>query len=93
MRYYTSASYTGDQGIMLQNSVNKLSVRTRLDVDLTPKVKFGYNISANYSKTERPRNNFIDFYRTPSFLPVTHNAWTTEFRITSKSMCLGIYVL
>ena len=79
MRYYTSASYTGDQGIMLQNSVNKLSVRTRLDVDLTPKVKFGYNISANYSKTERPRNNFIDFYRTPSFLPVTHNAWTTEF--------------
>lgn len=79
MRYYTSASYTKDQGIMLQNSVDKLSVRTRLDVDLSPKVKFGYNIAANYSKTERPRNNFIDFYRTPSFLPVRHNDWTTEF--------------
>ena len=79
MRYYTSASYTGDQGIMLQNSVQKLSLRTRLDVDLTPRVKFGYNISGNYSRTERPRNNFIDFYRTPSFLPVEHNAWTTEF--------------
>ena len=79
MRYYTSVSYTQDQGIMLQNQVNKLSLRTRLDVDLTPRVKFGYNISANYSRTERPRNNFIDFYRTPSFLPVRHNDWTTAF--------------
>ncbi len=79
MRYYTSASYTKDQGVMLQNSVDKLSVRTRLDVDLSPKVKFGYNLSASYSKTERPRNNFIDFYRTPSFLPVVHNDWTTAF--------------
>ena len=79
MRYYTSASYTKDQGIMLQNSVDKISVRTRLDVDLSPKVHFGYNVSANYSRTERPRNNFIDFYRTPSFLPVKHNDWTTEF--------------
>lgn len=79
MRYYTSASYTKDQGIMLQNSIDKLSLRTRLDVDLSPSIKFGYNISANYSKTERPRNNFIDFYRTPSFLPVMHNDWTTEF--------------
>ena len=77
VRYYTSASYTRDQGIMLQNSVQKLAVRTRMDVDLSPKVRFGYNISANYSKTERPRNNFIDFYRTPSFLPVMHNEWTT----------------
>ena len=79
MRYYTSASYTKDQGIMLQNSVDKISVRTRLDVDLSPKVHFGYNVSANYSRTERPRNNFIDFYRTPSCLPVKHNDWTTEF--------------
>lgn len=77
MRYYTSVSYTQDQGIMLQNQVNKLSMRTRFDVDLSPRVKFGYNISANYSRTERPRNNFIDFYRTPSFLPVEHNEWTT----------------
>ncbi len=40
-------------------------------------MKFGYNVSFNYSKSSRPRNNFIDFYRTPSFLPVYHNDWTT----------------
>jgi len=77
MRYYTSASYTKDEGIMLQNSVQKLSVRTRLDLDLSQRVRFGYNISGNYSKRDRPRNNFIDFYRTSSFLPVYHNEWTS----------------
>ena len=38
----------------------------------------GVNISGTYSKTERPKNNFIDFYRTPSFLPVYHNAYSTD---------------
>ena len=77
IRYYSSAAWNRDQGIMLQNSVQKVTFRTRLDVDLSRAVKFGVNISANYQKSERPRNNFIDFYRTPSFLPVYHNAWTT----------------
>ena len=79
MKQYTSANYTRDQGIMLQNQVEKLGFRTRLDVELHSRVTFGYNISGNYQKSERPRNNFIDFYRTPSFLPVQHNAWTTAF--------------
>ncbi len=79
MRYYTSAAYTRDQGIMLQNSVQKIQFRTKMDVDLSRHFSFGYNISASYQKTERPMNNFIDFYRTPSFLPVMHNDWTTAF--------------
>ncbi len=77
MRQYTSASYTRDQGLMYQNEVKKLQFRTRMDLDLGRAVKFGYNISGNYSRSERPRNNYIDFYRTPSFLPVYHNEWTT----------------
>ena len=79
MRQYTSASYTRDQGLMYQNEVQKLQFRTRLDTELGRSVKFGYNISGNYSRSERPRNNYIDFYRTPSFLPVKHNDWTTAF--------------
>ncbi len=79
LKYYTSASYTRDQGIMLQNQVDKLNFRARMDTDLSARVRFGYNISGSYQRGERPRNNFIDFYRTPSFLPVTHNEWTTAF--------------
>ncbi|WP_295935752.1 TonB-dependent receptor [uncultured Alistipes sp.] len=77
IRYYTSGSWTRDQGIMLQNQVQKVTFRTKLDADLSRTVKFGVNFSANYQKSERPRNNYIDFYRTPSFLPVRHNDWTT----------------
>lgn len=74
IRYYSSASWTRDQGIMLQNQVQKVTFRTKLDANLSKSVTFGVNVSANYQKAERPRNNFIDFYRTPSFLPVYHNA-------------------
>ena len=78
-RHYTSASWTQDKGIMYQNQVNKITFRTRLDAELSRVVKIGYNVSFNYSKQSRPRNNYIDFYRTPSFLPVYHNDWTTAF--------------
>ncbi len=77
IRYYSSAAWTRDQGIMLQNEVQKVTFRTKVDADLSKSVTFGVNVSANYQKASRPRNNFIDFYRTPSFLPVYHNAWTT----------------
>lgn len=79
IRYYTSASWTRDQGIMLQNEVQKVTFRTKLDAKLSRIVNFGVNVSANYQKGSRPRNNFIDFYRTPSFLPVKHNDWSTAF--------------
>ncbi len=79
VRYYTSASWTRDQGIMLQNEVQKVTFRTKLDAKLSKAVAFGVNVGANYQKGSRPRNNFIDFYRTPSFLPVMHNDWSTAF--------------
>ena len=76
-RYFVSASYTGDEGIMEHNDFDKVTFRARLDTKLSKTVEFGANLSGTYKKTERPRNNFIDFYRTPSFLPVYHNEITT----------------
>ena len=64
---------------MLQNEVQKVTFRSKLDAKLSPIVNIGVNVSANYQKGSRPRNNFIDFYRTPSFLPVKHNDWSTAF--------------
>ena len=76
-RYYASGAYTKDQGIMLQNEVQKVNFRSKMDVDLSKAVKFGINLAGTYQQASRPKNNFIDFYRTPSFMPVRHNAWTT----------------
>lgn len=85
VRYYSSASWTRDQGIMLQNEVQKVNFRAKFDADLSKSVVFGANISASYQKGTRPRNNFIDFYRTPSFLPVYHNDWSSSY----LAMCSG----
>ena len=77
-KYFISAAYTKDQGVMLNNSLDKLNFRAKVDTKLSKIATVGVNISGTYSKTERPKNNFIDFYRTPSFLPVYHNAYSTE---------------
>lgn len=76
-RYFVSAAYTKDKGIMKHNSLDKMTFRAKLDSRLSGIVNMGINLSGTYKKTERPRNNFIDFYRTPSFLPVVHNDITT----------------
>ena len=77
-KYFVSAAYTKDQGVMLENSLDKLNFRTKLDARLSNIVNAGVNMSGTYTKSERPKNNFIDFYRTPSFLPVYHNDYSTE---------------
>ncbi len=76
-KYYASASYTADEGLMLENAVQKLTFRTRLETELSKRVKMGVNVTGTYQHTQRPKNNFIDFYRTPALMPVEHNAWTT----------------
>lgn len=77
IRYFVSGSFVDDKGLMYQNENKKVNVRAKLDVDLSRIVKFGINMSFNYQNTSRPVNNYIDFYRTPSFLPVRHNEWST----------------
>ena len=77
LKYYVSASYIDDQGIMKDNSLQKFNFRTRIDAKLSNTVTIGTNVSGTYKQSRRPKNNFIDFYRTPSFLPVYHNEYTT----------------
>jgi TonB-linked SusC/RagA family outer membrane protein len=75
-KYYVSGSYTGDDGIMINSKYDKYNFRAKLDATLSKNVDFGLNISPSYSKKETPATNFIDFYRTYSWLPVRHTAAT-----------------
>lgn len=78
VRYFISTSYTKDQGVMKANEVDKLTFRSKIDTKLSKIVSLGTNFAGTYIKGTRPKNNFIDYYRTPSFLPVMHNDFTTE---------------
>ncbi|MCD8166898.1 MAG: TonB-dependent receptor [Bacteroides sp.] len=87
VKYYLSASYTKDDGIMITNTYEKMGVRAKIDADLNKKVSVGINVNPTYSKRDRPSTQFIDFYRTPTWLPVKHTEATSK--ITGRPV--GIY--
>lgn len=76
-KYYISGSYTGDQGIMVHSRYDKFNVRAKVDATLSKYVQIGINITPSYTKRESPATNFIDFYRTYSWLPVRHTKATS----------------
>lgn len=75
-KYYISSSYTSDEGIMIHSKYDKFNFRAKLDATLSKNVEFGLNMSPSFSRKESPATNFIDFYRTYSWLPVKHTAAT-----------------
>lgn len=77
-KYYVSASYTGDDGIMVHSRYDKFNVRAKVDAVLSKYVELGINMSPSYTKREAPATNFIDFYRTYSWLPVRHTKATSD---------------
>jgi TonB-linked SusC/RagA family outer membrane protein len=77
LKYYVSSSYLGDDGIMLQNEYDRLNIRSKIEAELSPKVKVGVTMSPSYTKRATPTNPFTDFVRTPRYLPVYHNEYTS----------------
>jgi TonB-linked SusC/RagA family outer membrane protein len=90
VRYFLSGAYQKDEGMMYHSEYDKYSIRGKLDVDLTKKLKFTLNFNPSYIKRERPSVNFIDFVRFQSFLPVYHNAASTAF-VTQASQWANIH--
>ena len=76
-KYYISGSYTGDDGIMINSRYDKFNVRAKVNATLSKYVEIGINMAPSYTKRESPATNFIDFYRTYSWLPVRHTAFTS----------------
>lgn len=75
--YYLSGNLTQEDGIMIDSKYTRLNLRSRINAKLSDKVDISLNIAPSYSKKQTPATNFIDFYRTPSFLPVRHTESTS----------------
>jgi TonB-dependent starch-binding outer membrane protein SusC len=73
VRYFVSGVFNTDEGVMLNNQVDRFSLRAKMDAQLSKAVKVGVNISPTFWNRERPASNFTDFYRFRSFVPVRHN--------------------
>jgi len=79
VRYFLSTGYQNDEGMMYKSNYEKLNIRTRVDLDLSKKVKLSLNVNPSYSKRSAPSENFTNFWRFPTWLPVYHNAATAAF--------------
>ncbi len=79
LKYYISGNVQQDQGVMKFSENTKASFRTRLSGDLSKKIKFNINLNPTYVGTDRPPNNYTDYFRFYSFLPVRHNEFSAAF--------------
>lgn len=79
MKYYVSAAYQNDQGMMKHSEYERFSVKTKIDIQLTKKAKLTINVNPSYGKRERPSTGFIDFIRFPTWLPVYVNEESAAF--------------
>ncbi len=79
VKYFVSGAYQKDQGLMYHSEYERFNLRTKMDVELSKRVKLSFNINPSYIKRERPSTNFIDFVRFYSFLPVYLNETTAAF--------------
>lgn len=79
LKYYISGAYQKDQGMMYHSEYDRFSLRTKLDAELSKKVKLSFNLNPSYIKKERPSVNFIDFVRFQSYLPVYHTETSAAF--------------
>ncbi|MFA9391014.1 MAG: SusC/RagA family TonB-linked outer membrane protein [Prolixibacteraceae bacterium] len=76
IKYYLSGNYSTEDGTMKNSSYDKYSLRTKVDISLTNKVRVGVNFNPSYSVKERPRVNLTDYMRFPTWMPVRHNEAT-----------------
>lgn len=79
LRYFISGGYNGDEGIMIKSDFEKYNFRSKLDIDLNNKLKLSINLNPSFSTKESPSENYTNFIRYSSFLPIYHNEATAEF--------------
>lgn len=79
LRYFISGGFQKDPGMMYHSEYDRFNLRTRLDANLSKRVKLSFNLNPSYIKRERPSVNFIDFVRFQSFLPIYHTEASAAF--------------
>ncbi|MBX6360849.1 MAG: TonB-dependent receptor [Acidobacterium ailaaui] len=79
IKYYLSGNLQKDEGLMIFSEMDRASVRGRITGNLSKKLKFDVNFNPSFSKRIIPAENYTDFYRFYSFVPVYHTAFTAAF--------------
>ncbi|MEI7676754.1 MAG: TonB-dependent receptor, partial [Bacteroidales bacterium] len=76
IKYFLSGNYKSEAGVMRYSNFDNYSLRAKVDINLSPTVTVGVNITPSYSRKQSPAVDLTDYIRYPSWLPVRHNAAT-----------------
>jgi TonB-dependent starch-binding outer membrane protein SusC len=79
LKYYVSAGYQNDQGMIYHSEYERFNIRAKIDADLTKRIKLSVNVNPSFNKRERPSVNYIDFVRFPTYLSVRLDENTAAF--------------
>jgi len=82
LKYYISGGYNKDEGMMLKSKSERYSFQSKIDVNLSDKVKLSVNLNPSFRSVESPSENLTNFTRFKSYLPIYHNdltaAWANQ---------------
>ena len=79
VKYFISGGYQGDKGMLYNGNNEKFNLRTKFDMQLSKRVKLTLNLNPSYTKKESPSQNFTNFVRFQSAIPLYHNEATAQF--------------
>jgi len=71
-KYFISANYNSEEGIMKKSNYNKFSFRTKLDSKLSKNVMVGVNFTPTFSIKTAPAEDLTTALRSPSWIPIRH---------------------
>ncbi len=60
VRYFVSANYLGQEGVVLNTDIQRLSLRANLDIKLSKKLRMGLNLSPSRTTQNRPSDEPSD---------------------------------
>jgi TonB-dependent starch-binding outer membrane protein SusC len=108
VKYFVSANYLDQQGVVINNDFQRYSIRANLDIDLSKKLKFGLSLSPSRTERNRPADDpsagqfsayssitstyWVD-PSSPIFLPNGQYKNTTQGSITTNWTANPVYQL
>ncbi len=82
--YFISGSYLYDEGLRRDNDLERINLSTKFKTKLSDKLTLKLNLNPSYTKVRRSAINFTDVGRYETWIPVRHNAYTSE--LTGKEI-------
>lgn len=57
VKYFVSANYLSQQGVVLNNDLRRIAFRTNLDIKISNKLRFGFNLNPSRTEQNRPADD------------------------------------